>query len=63
MAGEPESADVAPAPALPEVESPPPEEVLDGAPSTDEVVAQAQSADDVVAEQPSVDEILGRDRR
>jgi hypothetical protein len=59
---EPEPDEIPPHPNLPEVESPPPEEVLDGVPSTDEVVAHAQPADDVVDEQPSVDEILGRDR-
>lgn len=44
--------DVAPAPKLPEVDSPPADDVLDGVPSKEEVVE----------EQPSVDEILGRDR-
>ena len=49
------------APKLPEVDSPPRDDVLDGVPSTDDVVEQAESADDVIAGQPSVDEILGRD--
>lgn len=47
---------------LPEVESPPPKDVLDGVPSKEEVVEHAQSADEVVEQQSSVDEILGRDR-
>ncbi len=49
-------------PSLPDVDSPPPEDVLDGVPSTEQVVADAQSADDIVADQPSVDELLGGDR-
>jgi hypothetical protein len=49
------------APKLPDVESPPPEEMLDGVPSPEEVVEQARTVDEVIDEQPSVDEILGRD--
>ena len=47
------------APKLPDVDSPPPEGVLDGVPSKEEVVEQASTADEVIDEQPSVDEILG----
>lgn len=47
-------------PGLPEVDSPPAEEVLDGVPSADEVVEAAQPAEDIVAEQPSVDDLLRR---
>jgi hypothetical protein len=54
--------DVPPLPKLPDIDSPPPEDVLDGVPAKEEVVEHAQSADEVVEEQPSVDEILGRDR-
>lgn len=60
--GEPEPPAVAPAPKLPDVESPPAEDVLEDAPSKEDVVEQAQSAEDIVDEQPSVDELLGRDR-
>jgi hypothetical protein len=47
-------------PKLPDVESPPAEDVLAGVPSKEEVVEHAESADEVVKQQPSVDEILGR---
>ena len=43
---------------LPEVESPTPEQVLEGAPSTDEIIERAQSAEEIVGEQPSPDELL-----
>jgi hypothetical protein len=56
------SDDVPAAPKLPEVDSPPADDVLDGVPSKEQVVDDAESADDVIAGQPSVDEILGRDR-
>ena len=49
-------------PALPEVDSPPAEDVLDGVPSKEEVVEDAHSADEIVAAQPTVDELLGPDR-
>jgi hypothetical protein len=61
-----ESGDVPPTPEvpeppkLPEVESPAPEDVVDGVPSTEELIEQAEPAEDVLAHQPSVDEILGR---
>jgi len=50
-------------PALPEVVSPPTEEVLDSVPSRDDVVDKARTAAEIVREQPSVDDILGPDRR
>jgi hypothetical protein len=53
---------VPPAPKLPDVDSPPPEEVLDEVPAKEEVVKRARPADEIVEEQPSVDELLGRDR-
>jgi hypothetical protein len=46
-------------PNLPDVESPPADDVLEQAPSKEEVIEQAPSADEVIAGQPSVDEILG----
>lgn len=49
-------------PELPEVDSPPTEDVLADVPSKEEIVDQAVSAEDVIAQQPSVDELLGRDR-
>jgi hypothetical protein len=63
VSGEPEHDDVPAAPKLPEVESPPPEDVLDDVPSTAEIVERAQSAGEVVEGQPSVAEILGTERR
>jgi hypothetical protein len=63
VSGEPEHDDAPPAPKLPEVESPPPEDVLDAVPTAGEIVEHAQSADEVVEGQPSVEEILGADRR
>jgi hypothetical protein len=49
-----------PPPKLPDIESPPAENLLDGVPSKEEVVAKAASAEEIVAGQPSVDELLGR---
>jgi hypothetical protein len=54
---------IQPPPSLPEVDSPPSEDVLAGVPSKEEVVEDAQSADEIVAAQPSVDDLLGPDRR
>ena len=54
-------ADVPPPPKLPDVDSPPPEEVLDGSPGKHDVVGRAKPADEVVDEQPSVDDILRGD--
>jgi hypothetical protein len=48
------------APSLPNVDSPPREDVLDGVPSTDEIIEHAQSAEDIVDQQPSVDDVLRR---
>lgn len=53
---------VAGTPALPGVDSPPAEDVLDSAPSKEEVVDGAPSPEEIVRGQPSVDEILGSDR-
>jgi hypothetical protein len=49
-------------PTLPEVDSPPAEDVLEGVPSTDEIIEHAQTADEIVSEQPSVDDLLGGQR-
>jgi hypothetical protein len=54
--------DLSSPPKLGEVESPPPEDVLEGVASKEEVVEHAPSVDEVIGEQPSVDELLGRDR-
>lgn len=51
-----------PAPALPDVDSPPPEDVLDGVPSTDEIIEAAEPATDIVEKQPSVEDVLERRR-
>ena len=56
-------AGVPPPPSLPEVESPPRDEVLDAVPSTEDVVQDAQPAEEIVNEQPSVEELLGEKRR
>ena len=47
-------------PQLPEVDSPPPEDVLKDAPSTDEIIEHAESAEEIVDQQPSVDDLLRR---
>lgn len=49
-------------PVLPDVESLPPEDILDEVPSTDEIIERAQSAQEIVRQQPDVDELLGRRR-
>jgi hypothetical protein len=46
------------APALPDVESPPPEDVIEDVPSTEDIIEQAQSAEEIVQQQPDVDELL-----
>ena len=56
-------AGVPPRPRLPDVDSPPPEDVLDAVPTTEDVVQDAQPAEEIVREQPSVDELLGDDRQ
>lgn len=48
------------APALPDVESPPPEEVIEGVPSTEEIIEHAESAEEILRQQPDVDELLRR---
>ena len=48
---------VPPPPALPDVDSPPPEEVLDGVPSVDEIVEGAQPAAEIIGEQPNGDDL------
>lgn len=57
---QPNDAPVPAAPALPDVDSPPREDVLDGVPSTEEIVEHAQSAEEIVDQQPSVDDVLRR---
>ncbi len=47
-------------PKLPDVESPPAEDVLDGVPSTEEIIEHAQPAEEIVEQQPSVDELVPR---
>jgi len=54
---------VPPPPDLPDVDSPPTQEVLDSVPSREDVVDEARSAAEIVREQPSVDDILGPDRQ
>jgi hypothetical protein len=58
----PRDPDVPPAPKLPDVESPPPEDVLDEVPPKEELVKRARPADEIIEEQPSVEELLDRDR-
>jgi hypothetical protein len=53
-------APIRPAPALPDVDSPPPEEVLEAVPSTDEIIDTAQSAEEILEQQPGVDELVRR---
>jgi hypothetical protein len=47
-------------PPLPDVDSPPPEDVIEGVPSPEEIIKQAQSAEEIVRQQPDVDELLRR---
>ncbi|MGH2943212.1 MAG: hypothetical protein ACRDLN_10635 [Solirubrobacteraceae bacterium] len=54
--------DVPSAPALPTLEAPPLEQVIESLPSKEEVVENVRSVDEIVGEQPSVDQLLGRDR-
>ena len=51
-----------PTPKLPRVDSPPPDDILGGAPSKEEIVQHAQSAKEIIEEQPSPDELLRRER-
>ncbi len=48
-----------PSPTLPDVESPPAEDVIEDAPSIEEILEQAESAEEIVQQQPDVDELLG----
>jgi hypothetical protein len=48
------------APALPDIDSPPPEAVLEDVPSPEEIIERAESAEDIVKQQPDVDELLRR---
>jgi len=59
---DPPPASTALPPSLPDVASPPPEDVLDSVPSTQDVIAKAQTADEIVAGQPSVEDLLGPNR-
>jgi hypothetical protein len=45
-------------PALPDVESPPAEDVIEDAASTEDIIKQAQSAEEIVQQQPGLDELL-----
>lgn len=49
-------------PKLPDVESPPPEDVLAGVPSKEQIIEDAEPADENVEQQPSPEELL-RDQR
>ena len=51
-----------PAPTLPDVDSPPPEDVLDNVPSTEEIIERAEPAHEIVNQQPSVEDVLQRRR-
>ncbi len=43
---------------LPDVDSPPPEEVLENLPSTQEIIEHADSAEQILEQQPSVEELV-----
>ena len=47
---------------LPDVDSPPPEDILESVPSKEEIIEHAQSAEEIVEQQPSPDDLLRRDR-
>ena len=47
---------------IPEVDSPPPEDLLARLPPPEQVIKDAQTVEEVIKGQPSVDELLGRDR-
>ena len=49
------------APALPDVDSPPPEDVLDGAPSVGDIIGKARRSEEIIEEQPSRDDLVGGD--
>ncbi len=48
-------------PALPEVDSPPAEDVLAAAPSVDEILSRATSAEEIIAQQPAREELTDSD--
>lgn len=56
---DPQRRNVTSTPKLPEVDSPPPEDVLADAPSKETVVQDARTASEIVDEQPSVADLLG----
>lgn len=43
---------------LPDVDSPPPEEVLENLPSTKEIIEHADTAEQILEQQPSVEELV-----
>ena len=47
-------------PKLPDVDSPPAKDVLEGVAPTEEIIEHAQSAEEIVQQQPGVDELLNR---
>jgi hypothetical protein len=49
-------------PQLPDIDSPPPEDVLNDVPSTAEIIGDAQTAAEIIGEQPGPEELL-RGRR
>ncbi len=59
----PPSAPVPPPTSLPDVDSPPAEQVLGDVPSKEEIIEQTQSADEIVGQQPSPEELLRGRRR
>lgn len=59
---QPEDPKVLPTPKLPDIDSAPPEDVLEGVPPTEEIIEHAQSAEEIVQQQPAVDELLRRKR-
>jgi hypothetical protein len=63
--GKPPSQGVLPSPplppALPEVESPPREDLVEGVPSPEAIIEEGESAQEIVGQQPGVDELWRRD--
>jgi hypothetical protein len=55
--------DVPPPPTLPDVDSPPPEDVLDGVLSKDDIVEDATPVDEIVGERSSGADAPGRGER
>jgi hypothetical protein len=54
--------DMPPPPNLPELDSPPPADLLSSVPSKDELIGDARSPGEIIGEQQSVDELLRRYR-